>query len=146
MGRYDSNFYNSEKYYDPTAGAALASIIRQERNKRPDFKINRKSTDFAKAFAQFYKGFGLRANGKPKKFAQYEKVYGHIRIYNWCMAHANDENFTIANAVKRLGLGSDRMIRQVFTGRGDMGKLIECYNEWLKSGLIKWSTKMEDKA
>ena len=33
MSRWDTPFYNSERYHDPTAGAAILSVIRSERQK-----------------------------------------------------------------------------------------------------------------
>ena len=48
----NNGYYNGEGYYDPTAGAALANIEREERRNRPP-RVNH-----------------APGNGKPKKKAQ----------------------------------------------------------------------------
>ena len=59
MSRWDTPFYNSERYYDPTAGAAILSVIRSERQKLNDITENvsgrkdRKINTFALLFADF---------------------------------------------------------------------------------------------
>lgn len=42
MSRYSSPYFNSERYFDPTAGRALVNLIREENRK---FKKEVASTD-----------------------------------------------------------------------------------------------------
>lgn len=151
MSKYNSTYYNSERYYDPTAGAALLSVIRSEKKRydRVMYDIpdsdKRKDTEFAHIFADYYnRSHGLRKNGKKKRFANYATVYGHIRIYQYCMNHVNDNDFSVDNAVKRLNLESDRKVQQVFNGRGMMGKLIGCYKDWKQTGHFQWERKTNE--
>lgn len=151
MGKYDSSFYNSERYYDPTAGAALLAVIRSEK-KSFDREMRdipaadkRKTTEFAQIFADYYgRMFGPRENGKPRRLSKYPIVYKYLRIYQYCMDHASDEDFSVENATTRLNLGSDTKVRQVFNGRGQMGKLIQCYRSWKQTGRFQWTTKAKD--
>ena len=53
------------------------------------------------------------------------------------------DDFTIQGAVEYLGLGSDRTVKQVFTGRGNMGKVVNCYKSWLSTGEFTWSKEGE---
>ena len=60
MGKYNSPYYNSERYYDPTAGAALLSVIREERkrysrcvDKVPKTIVERSVVVFADEFSEF---------------------------------------------------------------------------------------------
>ena len=154
MGKYDSPYYNSEKYLDPTAGAALMSAIRAQKAKRiaaektgiktsvsPAEKERRTSDVFATEFAVFYSRFGARKDGKPKKLARRGEVRNLMRIYLYCTRHVDDPGFTAEGAAKALRLGSTKKIEQVFSGNGQIGKVIAAYEEWLQTGKFSWSTK-----
>ena len=156
MSKYDSHYYNSEQYYDPTAGSALSNLIREEKksfrsmpmrfeainNKKIEYR--NQALDFSKIFAKFYQtAFGLRANGKMRRLAYYENVYKLLRTYEYCIAHVDDEDFTIQSAVEYLDLGTDRTVKQVFTGQGNMGKVVKCYKSWLSTGEFTWGKDPE---
>ena len=150
MSKYDSHYYNSERYYDPTAGLALNNLIREEKKSfksnpiRVEVINNNPALKFSKIFAKFYyTTHGLRANGKARRLAQYENVYKLLRTYEYCIDHVDDEDFTIQGAVEYLGLGTDRTVKQVFTGRGNMGKVIKCYKSWLSTGEFTWSNSSQ---
>ena len=145
MSRWDTPFYKNERYYDPTAGAAILSVIRSERQKLNDITENvsgrkdRKINTFALLFADFYgRSFGLRENGKPKRLAQYKHVYKLLNTYQYCVDHVDDKDFSVDSVVKNLRLGTDKTIYQVFSGRGNMGKLIDSYKTWMATGEICW--------
>lgn len=147
MSRWDTPFYNNERYYDPTAGAAILSVIRSERQKLNDITENvsgrkdRKINTFALLFADFYgRAFGLRENGKPKRLAQYKHVYKLLNTYQYCVDHIDDKDFSIDSVVKNLRLGTDKTVCQVFSGRGNMGKLIDSYKTWMSTGEIQWKS------
>ena len=139
MGKYDSPYYNSERYSDPTAGAALMNLIREERKtisiiQDSKFKIDQ-DHEFARIFSAFYNmAFGPNVHGKTKRLGQYREVEKLLTTYNYCTVHVNDEDFSIERAIDILGLGSGKTIEQVFTGNGNMGKVITCYKEWLNTG------------
>lgn len=148
MGRYDSPYYNPERYYDPTAGAALMSVIRSEKKKYSQsiksVSIEKRRTDvaFVREFVDFYgRSFGLRQNGKPRRLSNYRVVLEFIKIYQYCMDHAEDDDFSIENTVEKLDLDSSKKVEQVFSGRGNMGKLIGCYKDWMRTGNFQWKTK-----
>lgn len=146
MGKYNSPYYNSERYYDPTAGAALLSVIREERkrysrrvDKVPKTIVERSVVVFADEFSEFYgRTFGLRANGKPRKFARRDKICTYLMIYQYCMEHADEAVFTIDAVVKWFHLGTDKIVRQIFTERGDINKLIISYKAWIDTGVCSW--------
>ena len=137
MGKYNSVYFNSERYYDPTAGAALLSIIRNERktNYVKPKSTTQKSTDeidqFAELFCRKYeKEHGYRANGKPRRLAQPSKVKPQIKLYEYCMQHCDDKDFTIENTALRFGFGSLKKVEQCFTQRGDIWKIITSWNQY----------------
>ena len=146
MGKYDSDYYNSERYYDPTVGAALSNLIRAEKKSfnanpiRVEVINKNPALEFSKLFSRFYyTTHGPRADGRAKRLAQYENVYKLLKTYEYCIDHVDDDDFTIQGAVEYLGLGSDRTVKQVFTGRGNMGKVVNCYKSWLSTGEFTWS-------
>ena len=148
MNRYSSTYFNSERYFDPTAGKALVNLIREENRK---FKKEVVSTEesnldekFAEEFSKFYdETFGRKSNGKLKRFARYNVVRDHLKIYNYCMKHVNEESFTIEKVVDVLNLGTDTKVKQVFTGSGQISKLVACYKEWLNTRNIRWNMNLD---
>lgn len=146
MGKYNSTFYNNERYYDPTVGEAFRNIIREEKHnvdKIINFAIYIDPvTEFARKFTKFYSdNFGIKTNGKPKKFERYDLVKQYISIYTYCMEHADDTDFSVEEVMKEFNLGTTRNVKHVFTGKGDLGKLIRCYKNWLVTHIISWETK-----
>ena len=133
----NSVFYNSEIYYDSTAGLALKNLIQEEKGRHnKSTRIIRHNSDtpkterrlespsiesFCLAFTRFYNGtFGLKSNGKKKKFGDYNIVYDYISIYKH--------------------LKTEREVERALCEQGDMGKLFRCYKSWLETGAIMWST------
>ena len=147
MSKYDSPYFNNERYYDPTAGAVLCRIIKEEKQKYSRVKLLYVETasnpllEFSNIFAKYYANFGPRKNGKPKRFAQTKNVLKLLKIYQYCMDHVDDADFSVENTVATLKLGTDRQVRQVFSGNGQISKLIYCYKEWLETGKFEWPKK-----
>lgn len=146
MSKYNSTFYNNERYYDPTAGEALRNIIREEKhslNKVINLAIYVDPvTEFARKFTKLYSdNFGIKINGKPKKFSRYDLVRQYIGIYNYCIEHADDVDFSVEGVMKKFNLGTTRNIEHVFNGRGDLGKLVKCYKNWLVTHEISCEVK-----
>lgn len=143
--KYKSVFFNDEKYYDPTAGAALLNIIREEREKRymvPAKKelpmIENNINAFSVEFCEYYKStHSPRANGKPLKYTIPSKIIKYIKLYEFCMEQCKKDWFTVEVAVKRFNLGSTRRVEQCFSGRGDIGKIIRCWNDYKAFGSIR---------
>ena len=145
MSKYNSTYFNSERYYDPTVGAALLSVIRSEK-KRYDLVMHdipdrdkRKDTEFAHIFADYYnRSHGLRSNGKKKRLIIYSLLdFNRAGVPLVEIVSKPDIN-SIDDAVKRLNLVSDKKVQQVFNGRGMMGKLIRCYKDWKQTGHFQW--------
>lgn len=134
--KYNSVFYNDERYYDPTAGAALLSIIREEKKKRYAAPVKRESSRinaFAVEFCENYRStHAPRANGKPLKYTIPSRIIKYIKLYEFCMENCEKEWFSVGAAVDRFNLGSARRVEQCFSGRGDIGKIIRCWNEYKK--------------
>ena len=59
------------------------------------------------------------------------------------MNHVNDESFTIEKVVDALNLGTDTKVKQVFTGNGQISKLVACYKEWLNTRNIRWNITLD---
>lgn len=151
--KYNSVFFNDERYYDPTAGAALLSIIREEREKRYAAPAKKETggaetgtclfseeNSFAGKFCELYKEtHAPRANGRPLKYTVPSRIIKYIRLYEFCMEHCEKEWFTVGAAVERFKLGSAKKVDQCFSGRGDIGKIIRCWNAYKASGSFDWT-------
>ncbi|MBP3238665.1 MAG: hypothetical protein J6M24_06270 [Lachnospiraceae bacterium] len=158
----NSVFYNNENYYDSTAGLALMNIIKEERKKyyrpkkavgvtykakEPITQKHLKATDvdnpevlFCSIFTKFYNDtHGTRENGKRKKLGKYDTIYNWLELYNYCITNCCEDWFFIAHVVEHFNLDTDRRVKQVFSGQGDIGKLIQCYNSWLETDDFIWS-------
>ena len=153
--KYNSTFYNNEKYYDPTAGAALLNIIREERQNRrsnraaiqsnveqDDESIRERQIErFVYKFCKHYREtHPPRKSGKPLRYEVPKNVRKHIQIYEYCMEHCNDDNFSIEQVVKHFNLGTDRRVKQCFSKNGQIGKLIKCWNSYLAFGKFEWGS------
>lgn len=140
--KYDSVYYNSERYYDSTAGAAILNIIREEKKKKYIVPTKRAIDDteiFADKFCAHYKDtHPPRANGKPLRYTVPSIVKKQIRLYEFCMEHCDDSDFSIENVVLRFDLGSPKKVEQCFSGRGNIGKLISCWNSYKATGAFRW--------
>lgn len=133
--KYNSVFYNNDRYYDPTAGAALINVIRKERKSWvPMPKPERQASDlerFAVLFRDEYvRTHPPRVSGKTLKYGDLDRVQKHLKIYEYCMRHCDEDDFSVDGVVKRFSLGSDRIVRQCFSGRGDIGKLITRWKKY----------------
>ena len=140
--KYNSVFFNDEKYYDPTAGAALLNIIREERAERYTAPVKKASNSvdaFSEEFCKIYKStHAPRANGKPLKYTIPSTIKKYIKLYEFCMEHCKKNWFTVNTAVERFHLGSVKKVEQCFSGRGDIGKIITCWNSYKASGTFSW--------
>lgn len=146
--KYDSTYFNKERYYDPTAGAALLSIIRGEKRQRYAAVPTKKSDDnvaiFADKFCAHYKEtHPPRANGKPLRYTNPSVIKKQIKLYEFCMEHCEKDWFTIEAAVERFDLGSPRKVEQCFSGRGNIGKLIRCWNDFKSTGTFNWNQRRQ---
>ena len=147
--KYNSVFYNNDRYYDPTAGAALINAIRQERKSwvpmpKPErqerkrwasmLKPERQANDlerFAVLFRDEYvRTHPPRVSGKTLKYGDLDRVRKHLKIYEYCIQHCDEDDFSVDEVVKRFSLGSDRIVWQCFSGRGDIGKLIAGWKKY----------------
>lgn len=142
--RYSTPYYNSERYYDPTAGAAIRNAIRKEKewynSSAP--KEYKRTEDFPTVFSEFYnKAFGSRENGKLRQMAKKKRIRSYIQTYHYCIAYVDSKDFSIEKAVKELGLTSDKTVRQVFSETGNISKVIDCYKQWISTGTFRWHTK-----
>lgn len=140
--KYDSTYFNKERYYDPTAGAALLNIIREERTQKytvPAKKITNRIDAFSEEFGAHYKAtHAPRANGKPLKYSSPVRIKKYIKLYEFCMEHCEKNWFTVEAAVERFNLGSAKKVEQCFSGRGDIGKIIRCWNDYKTAGTFSW--------
>lgn len=145
MSKYDSPYFNSERYYDPTAGAALAMLARKEREERrteydrmkrmqsPRFTTNDPVTTFAFSYAKQYEALhGVKKSGKPKALANPIRNRNYIRAYIYCMDKADDQDLEVN--VKKLFNVEGRRVRQCFTKTGDLGKLINAWLDYVEGG------------
>lgn len=151
MSRYNGSFYfNSEGYYDPTAGKALTQIIREEKARRKpvkqfnvadnvsDMHYNDPVLDFAQWYAvEYTRTHGLRtskhAMGKPKVWGDPKRIRKHLNIYLYCMEHYDDDDFCPETAAIKCGFLPDKgqkKIRQIFSGTGNMKNLIDAWYYW----------------
>lgn len=141
--KYDSTYFNKERYYDPTAGAALLNIIRAERAEKytvPIKKTANRIDTFSDEFCAHYKAtHAPRANGKPLKYTSTSRIKKFIKLYEFCMEHCEKAWFTIDAAVERFNLGSPKKVEQCFSGRGDIGKIIKCWNDYKVTGTFSWN-------
>lgn len=152
MGRYDSPYFNSERYYDPTAGAVLEKLAREERRKfssayaisvkfRRDYLLHEEQPDQIKMFSyryakQYEAEHGKRKSGKPKALGNPIKNENYIRAYLYCMDNAEVDlpNGGLEKAVKEMFDIEGRRIKQCFTRTGDLGKLV---NAWITFTEVK---------
>lgn len=150
MSKYDSPYFNSERYYDPTVGAALASLARKERNEkqreynrmkrmRQDYILRGKLgpdpvSMFAVRFAKQYRELhGRRKSGKPKALADSVRNERYIRAYIYCMDKADDDP-DLETSLKNLYGLEGRRVKQCFTRTGDIGKLINAWIDYADGG------------
>ena len=145
MGKYDSPYFNSEKYYDPTAGAVLSKLAAEERAKYTTsynaarHMIYTNHTEPIRAFAyrfakQYETEHGRKKNGKAKALGSPVRNENYIRAYIYCMDNAGADSDALENAVKALFNIEGRRIRQCFTHTGDLGKLINAWIDFTKDG------------
>lgn len=145
MSKYDSPYFNSERYYDPTAGAALATLARKEREERRAkydrmkrmrplrFTSHDPVIMFAISYAKKYEALhGRKKSGKPKALGNPSKNRNYIRAYIYCMDKADDPDLEV-NVKKKFGIGG-RRIKQCFTRTGDIGKLINAWLDYVDGG------------
>jgi len=142
--KYDSVFFNKERYYDTTAGAALLNIIREER--KQNYVVPVKKPDeqelFSKMFSQYYEKTHIpRANGKPLKYTNPGRIKKYIKLYEYCMMHCDDDDFNLDDVALRFGLGSTKKVEQCFSKRGDISKIIDCWNSYKALGVFRWPRK-----
>ena len=140
--KYDSTYFNKERYYDPTAGAAILNIIREEKQHR--YTIPAKKPDELELFSrEFCNRYGAthppKANGKPLRYTIPSIIKKQIKLYEFCMEHCEKDWFTIDAAVERFDLGSPKKVEQCFSGRGQIGKLIRCWNDYKAAGTFNWN-------
>ena len=140
--KYDSTYFNKERYYDPTAGAAILNIIREEKQHR--YTIPAKKPDELELFSrEFCNRYGAthppRANGKPLRYTRPSIIKKQIKLYEYCMAHCDDTNFSIENVALQFGFGSSKKVEQCFSGRGNIGKLTRCWNDYKATGAFNWN-------
>lgn len=146
MGKYDSPYFNTERYYDPTAGAVLVKLAQEEKKKyyrnydisvkfRRDFLLYKERPDPIKIFAyryakQYEAEHGRRKSGKPKALANPTRNSKYIRAYLFCMDNANAgiDDADLEKAIKAMYGLEGRRVKQCFTRTGDLGKLI---NAWI---------------
>lgn len=140
--KYDSVYFNNERYYDSTAGAAMLNIIREERKKKyivPTRKAMDGTELFVHKFCEHYRAtHAPRANGRPLKYTIPSRIMKYIKLYEYCMAHCYDTDFTVENTALRFGLGSPKKVEQCFSGNGDIGKIISCWNNYKATGWFCW--------
>lgn len=134
--RYKTPYYNNEKYYDPTAGTALLNIIRRERNDIPVRNAVEKlkyRRDPIRQFAieytrQYIAEKGLYTeSGKIRTHANAQKVEKTVKFYEACMI-ADDSD--IPSILAYFGWSNDKRVEQLFTGRGNTGKIIKAWKEY----------------
>ena len=148
MYRYkDSVYYNSEGYYDPTAGKVFAQIVREEKAKRKPLKIMEDSrhADFVKTLVKFSNWYateytrthGLRtskyAEGKPKKWGDVNRIRKYLILYLYSIKHCDDQDFSPEMVAVKCGIGEikgAKTVRQIFSGKGDIQNLINAWYEW----------------
>lgn len=135
MGKYDSPFFNSERYFDPTVGLVLRKLAQEERAQRINekavrlfLKVNQDPVVlFAKKYAAEYEAAnGRKKSGKPKVLGNAKRNENYIRAYLFCMENAEEEQLEKL-IFDRFGI-CGRRVKQCFTREGDMGKLI---NAWV---------------
>ena len=151
MGRgskYNSAFFNSERYYDPTAGAALLNVIRGEKKTRyvnsSAYKAPESIEVFAIRFSKYYaSNHPEKKSGKPPKYAVPARIRKSIRLYEYCMDHCDEADFTIGGVVERFCLGTAKHVKQCFSNTGDIGKLIDSWNNYKRTGTLSWGRKGE---
>ena len=139
--KYDSTYFNSERYYDPTAGAAILAVIREEKRQR--YTVPPKKQDevelFSKKFSIHYGDtHPPRVNGKPLRYTRPPIIKRQIKLYEYCMAHCDDTDFSVENVALRFGFGTPKKVEQCFSGRGNIGKLIKCWNDYKATGAYNW--------
>lgn len=151
MYRYkDSVYYNSEGYYDPTAGKVFAQIVREEKARRKPLKLLDKVRDtvhypepvidFSQWYASEYtRTHGLRtskyAEGKPKKWGDAKRIRKYLILYLYSIKHCDDPDFSPEKVAVKCGLGEikgAKTVRQIFSGKGDIQNLIDAWYEWNK--------------
>ena len=149
MYRYtNSEYYNSEGYYDPTAGKVFAQIVREEKNKHKPVKILDKVQDIVHYpvpiidFSQWYaaeytRTHGVRtskyAEGKPKKWGDPKRIRKYLILYLYAIKHCDDADFSPEIVAVKCGLGAikgARTVMQIFSGKGDIQNLIDAWYYW----------------
>ena len=153
MYRYtNSVYYNSEGYYDPTAGKVFAQIVREEKAKHKPVKrvsiiksadnvihYSDPVLDFAQWYAvEYTRTHGLRTSkhavGKPKVWGDPKRIKKHINFYLYCIDHCDDEDFCIDTAAVACHLSyerAQRVARQIFSGtHGNTTTLINAWYYW----------------
>lgn len=150
MYRYtNSVHYNSEGYYDPTAGKVFAQIVREEKARRKP--VNRVAPsentahysdpvlDFAQWYAvEYTRTHGVRTSkhavGKPKVWGDPKRIRKHLNFYLYCLDHCDDPNFCIDTASVACHLSyerAQRVARQIFSGtHGNITNLINAWYFW----------------
>lgn len=135
-----SDYFNKERYYDPTVGAALAHVIREERRKnykpvkepRKEPKNHEKNheskspelSDFLKEYEKTFK-----AADPAKRMRRKRRIRNWIHAYEYIMRHCNDPDFSVDKISVEVG-ANPRRIQQMFDGRGDISKAIQAWNKY----------------
>lgn len=145
MSKYNSPYFNTERYYDPTAGEVLSKLAREERAKysnsytisvkfRNDYQLYEDRPDMIRLFSyryakQYEFEHGRKKSGKPKALGNPSRNENYIRAYLYCMDSANTEltDDNLKKAVKEKYGIEGRRLTQCFTRRGDLGKLIDAW-------------------
>ena len=149
--KYDSVFYNNDRYYDGTAGAALLNVIREEKRKRY-VSASRKPVNVPKMetvehftywFCRLYtETHPPRKNGKSHRSSRPHLIRKYVKLYEYCMEHCDDDDFSVDDVASKFELGSVKKVEQCFKQRGNIYKVIECWNKYKDTGMIR----MEDVA
>lgn len=136
--KYDSSYYNDEKYYDPTAGAALAGLIREERQRRyrpVPKRQNAAAPGHGPELSGFLKDYEqeFKTEDPAKRARKRRRVRSWIHAYEYIMKICDRPDFSVDKAAAELGL-SPKRIQQIFDGRGDIACAVRAWNNY-KRGL-----------
>ena len=160
MGKYDQVLYNSERYYDSTAGQALLNVMREERKKAARVYDRKEAArvydripeepreESLSVKIQKFTAYQMRKHeaalytetGKIKAIANPKKISLTIRMYDYCMRYCNESWFTAERAAA-LFHTSERKLSHVFNRRGNEGKIIA---DWLKNFMWEYDIDPAD--
>lgn len=130
MSRYDTPYYNSEKYYDPTAGAALINTIKEARKQRQIEPETVKAEE--PTINEFLDWYEPNLRCKPEKIAsKRRRIAKDLKIYDFCMEHCMKDWFTVEAVTSRFRCG-EKVVEQIFSGTGYVTKYVKAWERFRK--------------